>query len=332
MGALTGSTLQFSAPWVLLALTLLPAWWAWRRHRRPNAVTFSRVATLAAGPHTGRSLARILFVLRNVALVGLITALARPRSGAHAENVTSEGINIVLAVDLSSSMLALDFQPDNRLEVAKATMKRFIAARTADRIGVVAFAGEALTQVPLTLDYPVVNAAVDNLQAGQLEDGTAIGTAIATAANRLRAAPGPSRVMILLTDGVNNRGAIDPRTAARAAAVFGIKIYTIGIGSEGLAPVPVGRGLFGLRYENREVRIDEPLLSDIARVTHGRFFRARDADALRQIYEQIDQLERVPIRTRSYVRYVELFRWPLACVMGALLLEIGLFAWRGPLT
>ena len=179
----------------------------------------------------------------------------------------------------------------------------------------VAFAGEALTQVPLTLDYPVVDAAVDNLQAGQLEDGTAIGTAIATAANRLRAAPGPSRVMILLTDGVNNRGAIDPRTAAKAAAAFGIKIYTIGIGTDGLAPVPVGRGLFGLRYENREVRIDEPLLSDIARVTHGRYFRARDADALRQIYQQIDQLERVPIRTHTYVRYSELFRWPLACAL-----------------
>jgi Ca-activated chloride channel family protein len=327
-----GLTLHFGAPWVLCALALLPAWWIWRHGRRAGAITFSRVGALAAGPHTGRMRARVLFVLRNAALAGVIIALARPRSGARAESVTSEGINIVMVVDLSSSMLALDFQPDNRLEVAKATMKRFIAGRTADRIGVVAFAGEALTQVPLTLDYPVVNAAVDNLQAGQLEDGPAIGTAIATAANRLRAAPGPSRVMILLTDGVNNRGAIDPRTAARAAAVFGIKIYTIGIGSEGLAPVPVGRGLFGLRYENREVRIDEPLLSDIARVTHARFFRARDADGLRQIYEQIDHLERVPIRTQSYVRYVEQFRWPLACAIVALILELGLLAWKGPLT
>ena len=328
MQTLDGSMFRFGAPWVLLALALVPVWWVWRRGRRPSAVTFSRVAALAAGPHAGRGIGPLLFVLRNIALAGLVIALARPRSGAHAESVTSEGINIVLAVDLSSSMLALDFQPENRLEVAKATMKRFVAGRTADRIGVVAFAGEALTQVPLTLDYPVVFAAVDNLQAGQLEDGTAI----ATAANRLRAAPGQSRVMILLTDGVNNRGAIDPRTAARAAAAFDIKIYTIGIGSQGLAPVPVGRGLFGLRYENREVRIDEPLLSDIARVTHGRYFRARDADALRQIYEQIDQLERVPIRTRTYVRYAELFRWPLGCALGALVLELGVFAWRGPLT
>lgn len=325
-------TLHFGAPWVLLALLLLPAWWVWRRRGQPGAFTFSLTPLLAAGPQAGRSLTRLLFVLRNLALIGLIVALARPRSGARAESVTSEGINIVLAVDLSSSMLALDFQPENRLEVAKATMKRFIAGRSADRIGVVAFAGEALTQVPLTLDYPVVDAAVDNLQAGQLEDGTAIGTAIATAANRLRAAPGPSRVLILLTNGVNNRGAIDPRTGAKAAAAFGIKIYTIGIGTEGLAPVPVGRGLFGLRYENREVRIDEPLLSDIARVTHGRYFRARDAEALRQIYQQIDQLERVPIHTQTYVRYTELFRWPLAWALTALLVELTVLAWRGPLT
>jgi Ca-activated chloride channel homolog len=195
----------------------------------------------------------------------------------------------------------------------------------------VAFAGEALTQVPLTLDYPVVNAAVDNLQAGELDDGTAIGTAIATAANRLRIAPGRSRVMVLLTDGVNNRGSIDPRTAAQAAAAFGIKIYTIGIGTEGMAPVPVGRGLFGLRFENRPVVIDEALLADVAKTTNGRFFRARDADALQRIYAQIDQLERVPVRTRSFMHYHELFRWPLLTGLFALGLELALFAWRGPL-
>jgi len=324
--------LTFGAPWALCLLLVLPAWWIWRRHGEPRAVTFSRVRVLVTGPRAGRGITRGLFLLRNVALAALIVAVARPRSGARADTVTSEGINIVLVVDLSSSMLALDFQPENRLEVAKETMKRFIAGRTSDRIGVVAFAGEALTQVPLTIDYPVVNAAVDNLQAGQLEDGTAIGTAIATAANRLRAAPGQSRVMILLTDGDNNRGAIDPRTAAKAAAAFGIKIYTIGIGTDGLAPVPVGRGLFGLRYENREVRIDEPLLSDIARTTNGRFFRARDVQALHSIYEQINQLERVPVQTRSYVHWAEHFRWPLAVALLALTLELSLLAWRGPLT
>jgi Ca-activated chloride channel homolog len=237
----------------------------------------------------------------------------------------------MVAFDISSSMLAEDFQPQNRLEVARDKVKQFISARSSDRIGVVAFSGEALTQVPLTTDYSVVQAAVDNLQPGQLEDGTAIGTAIATAANRLRTAPGRSRVMVLLTDGGNNRGSIDPRTAAQAAAAFGIKIYTIGVGTEGMAPVPVGRGLFGLRYENRPVEIDDALLTEVARVTGGRYFRARDAAALERITEQIDQLERTPVRTRSYVRYSELFAWPLSLGLTALLLELALLAWRGPI-
>ena len=322
---------EFGSPWWLLLLLLLPVWWLIARRRRPAAIVFSRVAVLASGPRAGRATTLMLFLLRNLLLASTIVALSRPRSGAHAEDVTSEGINIVLAIDLSSSMLAQDFQPQNRLEVAKDVVKRFISARTSDRIGVVAFAAEALTQVPLTTDYPVVNAAVDNLAAGQLEDGTAIGTAIATAANRLRNAPGRSRVMILLTDGENNRGAIDPRTAAKAAAVFGVKIYTIGVGTEGMAPVPVGRGLFGLRYENRLVRIDEPLLSDIAKTTGGRYYRARDAAALQRIYDEINRLEREPVRTRSYVRYTELFRWPLYLAALFLVTELLLAARRGPL-
>src|SRR5689334_3877679 len=323
--------LQFVTPWVLVLLVGLPIWWIWRGRHRPPAIVFSRVPVLERGPRAGRAITFLLFWLRNLLLAGAIIALARPRSGARAENVTSQGINIVLAIDLSSSMLAQDFQPQNRLEVAKDVVKRFIAARTSDRIGVVAFASEALTQVPLTTDYPVVTAAVDNLAAGQLEDGTAIGTAIATAANRLRDAPGRSRVMILLTDGENNRGAIDPRTAAKAAAVFGIKIYTIGVGTEGMAPVPVGRGLFGLRYENRLVRIDEPLLADVASSTNGRYYRARDAAALQRIYSEINQLEREPVRTRSYVRYTELFRWPLYFAALMLVVELLLSARRGPL-
>jgi len=181
------------------------------------------------------------------------------------------------------------------------------------------------------VDYPVLLAAVDNLEAGQLEDGTAIGTAIATAANRLRTAPGKSRVIILLTDGVNNRGAIDPRTAAQAAAAVGVKIYTIGVGSEGMAPVPVGRGLMGLRYEYRPVEIDEALLRDIARTTGGRYFRAVDAAALESIYQQIDRLEREPLHARTYVRYTEQFRWPLGAALAALACEVLLLAWRGPL-
>lgn len=324
-------SIQFATPWVLAFLVALPVWWIIRRRRKAPAIVFSRVSVLAIGPRAGRKTTLFLFIFRNLLLASMIVALSRPRSGAHAEDVTSEGINIVLAIDLSSSMLAQDFQPQNRLEVAKEVVKRFITARSSDRIGVVAFAAEALTQVPLTTDYPVVTGAVDNLAAGQLEDGTAIGTAIATAANRLRDAPGRSRVMILLTDGENNRGSIDPRTAAKAAAVFGIKIYSIGVGTEGMAPVPVGRGLFGLRYENRLVRIDEPLLIDIAKTTGGRYYRARDAAALQRIYQEINQLEREPVRTRSYVRYTELFPWPLYLAALALVAELLLAARRGPL-
>jgi Ca-activated chloride channel family protein len=323
--------MQFASAWALPLLVVLPAWWYWRRRRKTPAIVFSRVRALALGPRAGRAITRTLFLLRNLVLFGGVLALARPRSGARAEDVTSEGINIVIAFDISSSMLAQDFQPQNRLEVAREKVKQFVSMRKSDRIGIVAFSGEALTQVPLTTDYPVVFAAINNLQPGQLEDGTAIGTAIATAANRLKDAPGRSRVMVLLTDGVNNRGSIDPRTAARAAGALGIRIYTIGVGTEGMAPVPVGRGLFGLRYEMRPVEIDDALLADVARVTGGRYFRARDAVALDRITHEIDRLERVPVQTRTYVRFTELYRWPLALAILALAGEMLLSAWRGPL-
>ena len=323
---------ELYTPEALWLLFLLPAWWLWRYFRRRDAIVFSRTSVLAAGPRIGGWIPRAIFILRNLALAFLILALARPRSGAHTETQTSEGINIVLAIDLSSSMLALDFRPNNRIEVAKAKVKQFINRRTSDRIGVVAFAGEALTQVPLTTDYPVVLQAVSNLQAGQLEDGTAIGTAIATAANRLRDAPGKSRVLILLTDGVNNRGSIEPLVAAKAAEAYGIKVYGIGVGSVGMAPVPVGRNAAGgLRYEYQPVEIDEALLSNIARMTGGRYFRARDAAALQNIYAYIDQMERAPVHTTSFVRYRELYRWPLTVGLLLLLGELALVAWKAPL-
>jgi Ca-activated chloride channel family protein len=321
----------FGTPAYLLLLLLLPVWWWRRARRRPPAIVFSRVGALAKGPRAGRLIARSLFLFRNLVLAGVVIALARPRSAGRSESVISEGINIMIAFDISSSMLAQDFQPENRLEVARQKVKQFIAARKSDRIGLVAFSGEALTQVPLTTDYPVLMAAMENIQPGQLEDGTAIGTAIATAANRLRDAPGRSRVLLILTDGVNNRGSIDPRTAAQAAAAFGIRIHAIGVGTEGMAPVPVGRGLFGLRYENRPVEIDDALLTEIAKMTGGRYFRAHDAGALQRITEQIDALERVPVRTRTYVRYSELFRWPLAFGILMLIAELGLRAWKGPI-
>ena len=325
--------LSFAHPLVLLLLLLLPLW-LWWQHKREGGqrtIAFSRLSVLAAGPRPSLGYVRWLPRLRALAVAGLIVAIAQPRSGARAERVNSDGIDIALTIDISSSMLAEDFQPQNRMEVAREKLKRFVMGRKTDRVGLVAFSGEALTQVPLTTDYPVVLAAIDNLQVGQLEDGTAIGTAIATAANRLRNSPGRSRVMVLLTDGENNRGAIDPRTAAQAAGTFGIRIYTIGVGSEGMAPVPVGRGLFGLRYENRPVKIDEPLLTEIANTTGGKYFRAKDAAALQAIYEQIDRLERSAVEAKAFIRYTERFRWPLLLGMFALIGELWLRARRGML-
>lgn len=322
---------DFGQPWWLALLALLAAWLWWRRRRHPAAILFSRVDVLADGPSIGRWTARVLLACRTLAIAGAVVALARPRAGARVEEVSGDGISIMLAIDLSSSMLAEDFQPQNRLEVAKERVKQFIKGRVVDQVGLVSFSGEALTQVPLTIDYPVLLAAVDNLQPGQLEDGTAIGTAIATSVNRLRSASGRSKVLILLTDGVNNRGTIDPRTAAQSAAALGVRIYTIGVGTDGMAPVPVGRGVFGLRYELRPVELDEPLLEYIAKVSGGRYFRARDGQALQRIYQQIDQLERSPIRARRFVRYHELYAWPLGLALVALLLEFGVGATRGPL-
>jgi Ca-activated chloride channel family protein len=286
---------------------------------------------LRAGPTRGRWTARALLVLRVLAIAAAVVAMARPRTGARTETLRGEGISIILALDLSTSMLAEDFQPHNRLEVAKQTAQEFVVGRTSDQVGLVAFAGEALTQVPLTLDYPIVLQAIENLQPGQLEDGTAIGTALMTATNRLRGAAGRSRVVILLTDGENNRGSIDPRTAAQAAAAIGVRVHTVGVGTEGVAPVPVGRSVFGLRYENRPVRIDEALLGEIAAGTGGRYFRARDAEALRRIYEQIDAMERAPMRESRIARYNEWYLWPIGIAMVALLLELGLLWRRGPL-
>jgi Ca-activated chloride channel family protein len=322
--------ISFGEPWWLLLILAAIGWLWWRRRRRPAAILFSRVDLLEKGNSRGRWVARALITARILGIVGVCLALARPRAGARAEQVESDGISIMIAFDISSSMLAEDFQPLNRLEVARQLTKNFIRGRTVDQVGIVAFSGEALTQVPLTVDYPVLLAAVDNMQPGQLEDGTAIGTGIITSANRLRDAPGRSKVMILLTDGVNNRGTVDPRTAANAAAALGIRMYTIGVGSEGMAPVPVGRGVFGLRYENRPVEIDEVLLEYAAQISGGRYFRARDGGALQRIFEQIDQLERSPIRARKYVRYQELYRWPLGVALVALALEVLLLGWRGP--
>jgi len=314
---------SFARPLLLALLALLPLWW-WLRARRLARLSGTRMSDVrpAEGATERLWVARLPVTLRSVCLGAWMVAAAGPRLGSARKETRSEGISIVLCVDLSSSMLAEDFAPANRIDVAKQTALEFVRARTSDRIGVVAFAAQALTQVPITTDYAVLEEALRHLRVGMLEDGTAIGTAIATAATRLRRAPGKSKVIILLTDGVNNRGTVDPRTAAQAAAAFGIRIYTIGVGTRGEAPVPTGQGVDGLRYQNLPVEIDEPLLTDVARATGGRYFRATDSESLRHVFEEINRLEKTTVEQVVYRRFDEAYRAPLALGLLALGLEI----------
>ncbi len=322
-------SMGFQLPWTLLLLALVPLWYLRRRSLR-RRITFSRATAMAeTGGRTGAWLAWLPDWLRAGALVLLIIALAGPRTGASTTTVEAEGIAIVLVVDISSSMLAEDFHPRNRLTVARAQAASFIRGRQHDRIGLVAFAGQALTLVPVTIDYPVLFQALEQLQIGMVEDGTAIGTAIATAANRLRRAPGDSKVMILLTDGENNRGEIDPLTAAQAAAAFDIRIHTIAVGTDGVARIPVARGAFGgHQYAELPVSIDEELLQEIADLSGGSYFRATDEAALDRIYREIDELEKSAVELSTYTRYTPHHRAFLLFAALLLVGEWGLLASR----
>lgn len=313
----------FARPLLLLLLLVLPVWWWLRRRASRPTAGYSDLTPVAEVGRRRRWIGETPAALRSVALGAWIIAAAGPQSSLQPDEITREGIAIVLAVDVSSSMLAEDFAPSNRLDVAQEQSKAFIRARRFDRIGLVTFAGEALTKVPITVDYPVLFASIDSLRIGELDDGTAIGTAIATAANRLRRAPGKSKVIVLLTDGENNRGRIDPRTAAEAAQQVGVRIYTIGIGTEGEARTPIGTGAGGrIRYQTLPVRLDEALLRDVADVTGGRYFRATDAEGLSRIFQQIDQLETTPIQVTRYTQYNERYQLPLAVGLGALAIEL----------
>ncbi|HEX6132564.1 MAG TPA: VWA domain-containing protein [Longimicrobiales bacterium] len=330
----------FGNPWALLLLLAIPLYLWLTRGARPGTLTFSRAGLLGKiAPRSARVLAIIPGWLRALAFAALVIAIATPRTGASVVDVDADGIAIALVVDISSSMLAEDMSVEddegrrrarNRLAAAKETVAAFVRGREYDRIGLVAFAGEALTQVPITIDYPVIYQALEQLQAGtgMLEDGTAIGTAIATAANRLRRAPGESRVMILMTDGENNRGDIDPVTAAQAAAAFDIKVYTIGVGSDGVAPIPIATGPFGVQYASLPVHIDEDLLREIASITGGQYFRATNEAALDSIYGRIDQLERTRVEITRYVNYTPHYLPLLALAALALLGEWTLRASR----
>lgn len=259
---------------------------------------------------------------RFLVIVLMIFALARPQSSHSREQITSEGIDILLILDISGSMRAEDFKPDNRLHAAKAVIHDFLDDRKNDRIGLVVFAGESFTQCPLTLDYRVLGDLLLNVEIGMLEDGTAIGDALANATNRLRHSTTKSKIAILLTDGENNAGAVDPLIAAQAAKALNIKVYTIGMGKEEGAFIPYHDPIFGLQYSRTRTYVDEETLKQIAEITEARYFRATDNRKLSEIYEEINQLETTKIEVTEYIRYKELAAYPLLLATLLLTLEI----------
>lgn len=295
-----------------------------RRKRFKSAtIKYSDIRIVKRAARSSRQRFRfILTLLRLSAVVLFVVAFARPRSGTEFIEVTSEGIDIMIALDVSSSMQAEDFKPNNRLFVAKEEIKKFITKRINDRIGLIVFARHSFTQCPLTTDYDVLLNFIDQVDFGMVEDGTAIGMAIANGVNRLRDSESESKIMILLTDGDNNSGEIDPITAANLAATFDIKIYTIGAGKPGNALYPYQDPVFGKRYVYQPTRIDEESLKEIAKRTSGKFFRARSGDELEKIYDMIDELEKTEIETAAHIQYKELFEWFAYAGLILLMLEM----------
>jgi Ca-activated chloride channel family protein len=296
--------------------------WAWSRRRRRRALVLPALATTGDLPRTWRERLRAApEILRALVFVLGVVALARPQQLEAGRPVTTSGVDIVLALDASGSMKAEDFQPRNRLEVAKQAAIEFVGDRPSDRIGLVSFAGQAVTQAPLTLDHDAVEDAIERVQIGALAEGTAIGTALATSVNRLRPSDARSRVVILLTDGVNNAGQIDPLTAAETARALGVRVYTIGVGTTGEAPYLLEDPRFGRRYVRVVVRIDEDVLRDISGRTGGRYFRATDPQALTTVYDEIDRLERSPLSGRRPVVRLDRYLWLLLPALGGVVLE-----------
>jgi len=315
----------FASPWALWGLLLIPllAFWYVRKHRAMTSdIRFSTLEAFGGSKPTLRERLRHLpAVLRLLTLGVLIVALARPQLTSKGENIYTEGIDIALLLDISGSMLAEDFQP-NRIQAAKDVAQSFVEGRANDRIGLVIFAGQSFTQCPMTLDYRVLRNLLKQVKPGMVEDGTAIGMAIAQGVNRLKDSKAKSKVMILLTDGVNNRGEVDPLTAANIAQTFGIRIYTVGVGTVGEAPYPV-QTPFGVRYQNIPVDVDEKTLKSIAEITGGNFYRATNNRALKEIYAEIDKLEKTRVEVKSYRSYAEMFDTWAWVGLVALVLEMG---------
>jgi Ca-activated chloride channel family protein len=296
--------------WLLLLIPLLIAAQIFYAKRKKIEVRFSSFNNFLGYVPTVRQRLQILpFIFRLLAATAIIVALARPQSSSSGQNVTTEGIDIVIAFDISSSMLAEDLKP-NRIEAAKKVAEQFIDGRPNDRIGLVIFSGESFTQCPLTADHAVLKNLFQGIQSGMLTDGTAIGEGLATAVNRIKDSKSKSKVIILLTDGVNNLGSVAPVTAGEIAKTFGIRVYTIGVGTQGMAPYPV-KTPFGIQYQNMEVQIDEEILKQIADDTGGKYFRATSTSKLKNIYSDIDQLEKTKIAVSEFRHKAEEF-YPLA--------------------
>ncbi len=319
--------MRFAHPEFFLLLLLLPlpaivAWWR-ARHRRAG-LTFSDVRLAEGMPRTiWIRLSRIPAGLRVAAFILGVFALARPQQTDTTRSSYAEGVDIILVLDTSSSMKAQDFAP-NRFEAAKDVAANFVSGRRSDRIGLIVFAAKAFTQVPLTLDYPFMLALLAEVEIGLIEDGTAIGTALATAVSRLQDSEAKSKVVILLTDGQNNRGEIDPVTAAEVARAIGVRVYTIGVGSKGTAPYVVDDPFYGQRVMQMPVEIDEEMLGSVATLTGGRYFRATNKRALESIYDEIGQLEQTRIEEQIYTNYEEMYPRFLIPALLLLLLEIAL--------
>lgn len=311
--------------WLAALVVPVVGHYIWQCKQGGAAVKMTTTAALASAPRTVRyHLRHLPVVLRCVAIVLMVVALARPQSSEQLSKTTVEGIDIVLALDVSGTMLAADFEPD-RLSAAKDVAAKFIADRKGDRIGLVAFAGESYTQCPLTTDQASLQTLLAQIKFGVIEDGTAIGMGLATAVNRLRDSSAKSKVVILLTDGVNNAGQVAPLSAAEIATEYGIRVYTIGVGKRGYAPYPYYDAWGNVRYQQMKVEIDEQTLTDIAAKTGGEYFRATNKNMLKEVYAKINTLEKSRIETDNYVRYNEHFvvylLWALAVLVAEVLLR-----------
>jgi len=318
------NSFEFADPNLLFLVLIRPAIGAWNwKRKKPAAVAYSSFTFLKNIPRSAlQRLRPILTIIQFMALTLVIIGLARPRTKDNQAKVTAEGIDIMLAMDISRSMLIEDMGGVNRLDAAKSVAEKFVRDRQTDRIGLVVFAGQSFTQCPLTVDYHILVTLIKQVRIGVVEDGTAIGMGIINAINRLRESKAKSRVIILLTDGENNRGEIDPITASQIAQALGIRIYTIGAGKDGVARIPVDDPFFGRQYVSAEVKIDETTLRKIAENTGGQFFRATNLKSLTDIYEQIGQLEKTKIEVKSYLRYGELYPYVIVPAMLLLLLYI----------